>query len=45
LFVAAPQFMPAHVVSSDSGWQPHELATQATPPSHWLQVVEFPQLS
>jgi hypothetical protein len=45
LFVAAPQFMPAHVVSADSGLHPHELATQATPPSHWPQFVGLPQLS
>jgi hypothetical protein len=45
LLVAAPQFMPAHVVSADSGLQPHALATQLTPPSQPPQFVALPQLS
>jgi hypothetical protein len=45
LFVAAPQFIPAHVVVAGSGSQPQEPAVQVTPPSHDAQITVAPQLS
>ena len=45
LFVATPQFFPAHVCVAGSGAQPQLPLTHAAPPSHEPQSTWLPQLS
>jgi hypothetical protein len=45
LFIAVPQFLPAHVLVAGSGAQPQLLLTQAAPPGHCPQSTWLPQLS
>jgi hypothetical protein len=45
LFVASPHCLPAHVVETGSGMQPHTLLRHATPASHEPQSMGWPQLS
>jgi hypothetical protein len=45
LFVATPQFLPAHVVVAGSGTHPQLFAVHVAPPSHPPQSTFAPQLS
>ena len=45
LFIATPQFFPAHVFVAGSGMQPQLPLTHAAPPAHAPQSTRLPQLS
>lgn len=45
LLVAVPQLLPAHVVATGSGAQPHALSVQSAPFSQTEQSTGRPQLS
>jgi hypothetical protein len=45
LFVAVPHFLPAHVVATGSGTQPHALFVHRSPFGHPPQSTGRPQLS